>query len=102
MTKAPSIRLPGGQLARIEFHDKGPDDFGRRHYSLHWPDVRGEPIYMGGKVVAPAGPYERGQHFFGIPPEPALDACGLCDAFPHTPGPQHAYSCSEWRRDGED
>jgi hypothetical protein len=60
--------MPGGTRARIEFHS-GPDEDGRRHYSLHWPDTRDEPIYMGGKVVAPAGPYERGQHFFGVPPE---------------------------------
>lgn len=62
------VLLPTGKEATIEFHDKGPDEDGRRHYSLHWPDSRDVPVYMGGRVVAEAGPYIHGQHFFGVPP----------------------------------
>jgi len=57
----------GRPVVFIEFHDEGPDDLGRRHYSLHWTDPAGifrEDLSKDGK---PCG-FRRSQHFFSRPP----------------------------------
>ena len=56
------------QFSRIEFHDEGPDEQGRRHYSLYWTDYRDREIVGSDGRVWPAGPFERGQNFIGVPP----------------------------------
>lgn len=54
---------------RVIFHDTGPDDYGRRRFSLLWDDPDGvfrpEPSKQDGKPVG----YRRGQCFRAKPEE---------------------------------